>query len=115
MGFQILLSIFIVIGIIRLTVQFYKKQINSFFFIFFLLIWSVVLFFNWNNALLNKMGRVLGIDRGATVLVYAGLFLLFYHAFVSTIRFYELERNIDKLVRKDAVRDFVHRYGIKDE
>lgn len=112
MGFQIILSLLIVVAIIRLFVQFYKKHINFFFFFFFLTVWSMVLFLNWNNPLLNRLGSFLGIKRGATILVYIGLFLLFYFAFVSIIRFYELEQDVNKLVKKDAIDDFLKRYNI---
>ncbi len=107
MGFQICLSTLILIAITRLIIQFHKKHINPFFFLFFLIIWCSVFFLNWNNALLNKFGNLLGMERGADVLVYIGLFLLFYYMFASIIKSYKIERDIDKLVRKDAVDDFL--------
>lgn len=112
MGFQIILSLLVVFAICRLVTQFYKKTINSFFFFFFLTIWSLVLFLNWNNAFLNKMGHLLGIERGATVLVYIALFLIFYYIFLSIIRFYKIERDIDRLVKKDAVDEFAKKHNI---
>jgi len=113
MGFQIILSGLILVALIRLSVQFYKKHINSFVLLFFLAIWGVVLFLTWNAGLLNKFGRLLGIERGATILVYIGLFMLFYYVFVSMLKFYKLEQNIDKLVKKDAIRNFLERYNLK--
>jgi len=86
--FQKILTLLIGMAILRLVIQFYKKRINAFFFLFFLGMWSTILFFNWNNIFLNKIGHLFGIDRGATVLVYIGLFLLFYYVFVSLVRFY---------------------------
>lgn len=115
MGFQILLSLLVFIVVIRLFVQFRKKHINFFFFFFFLMVWLLVLFFNWNNNLLNKIGNTLGLERGVDFLVYTALFLLFYYVFVSIIRFYRLEQEINKLVRKDAINDFLKRYNITNE
>lgn len=115
MGFQIILTLFIFIVICRLFVQFKKRNINLFFFLFFVIIWGIVLFFNWNNTLLNKLGNLLGLAKGADVLVYVALIFLFYYVFVSVIRFYKLEKEISKLVRKDAVGDFLKRYNIKSD
>lgn len=115
MGFQILLSLLVLIVIIRLFVQYRGRHINFFFFLFFLIVWLLVLFFNWNNSLLNKIGNMLGLERGVDILIYTALFLLFYYVFVSIIRFYKLEHEINKLVRKDAINDFLKRYNINDE
>lgn len=110
MGLQIIMSLLIFAAIFRLCVQFYKKHVHLFFFLFFLMIWCFVLFLSWDNTLLNRMGYVLGIDRGATALVYLALFFLFYYVFVTIVRFYKIEQDIDKLVRKGAVEDFLKRY-----
>lgn len=111
--FQMFLSLLVIIAIIRLIVQYYKKHINTFFFLFFLAVWCLVFFLNWNNAILNKFGHLLGIERGATILVYIGLLLLSYSVFVGIIKFYKVEQDIDKLVQKDAVNGFLKRYGTK--
>lgn len=115
MGFQIFLSIFVFIAILRLFVQFKKKNITPFFFLFFLFIWAFVLYFAWNTTLLDKIGGLLGLERGADILVYLALFLLYYYVFVSIIRFYKLEGEINKLTRKDAINDFLKRYNIEEE
>ncbi|MBD3271643.1 MAG: DUF2304 family protein [Elusimicrobia bacterium] len=114
MVFQYILTMLIGMAVLRLIIQYYKKRINSFFFIFFFCIWSVVLFFNWNNEFLNRIGHLFGIDRGATVLVYFGLFLLFYFVFVSLVRFYIVEHDINKLVMKTAVHDFIRKYNLEN-
>lgn len=115
MGFQILWSVLIIFAIVRLFTQFHKKHISLFSFLFFLLAWGLVLLLNWNNALLNRFGHMLGIERGATVLVYVALFMLFYYVFISMIKFHKLEQEISKLVRKDAVSDFTKRHDIKND
>jgi len=96
-------------------VQFYKKHINAFSFFFFLTAWAFVLFLNWNNAFVRKIGDLLGKREGARILVYAALFLLFYYVFISAIKFYKLEQNINTLIRKEAINDFLKRYNIKDK
>lgn len=111
MNFQIILSLLIIFAIIRLFFQLLKKHINLVEFLFFISAWLIVFFFNWNNDILNKIGKLFGVEKGASVLVYISLFFLFYYVFVSIVKFYRIEREINKLVRKDAVGDFLRRYG----
>lgn len=115
MWFQVSLSLLVLVAVIRLFVQFKKRHINLFTFSFFLIVWLSVLFLNWNNSPLNKIGKLLGLERGADILVYVGLFLLFYYVFVSTIKFYKLEQDINKLVRRDAIEDFCKKYNIENK
>lgn len=109
MGFKILFSLVIFLVIIKLWVQFYKKHINSLFFLFFFMIWCTTIFLTWNAEFLNKIGHFLGIERGATILVYFSLLFLFYCVFVTIIRFYRIEQEINTLVKKDAVDDYFKR------
>jgi len=114
MGFQIFLSVLVLIAMIRLIVQFIKKHINLFYFLFFTTVWSLAVFLSWNVPLLNKIGQSLGMQRGATMLVYMALFILFYFLFVGITKFYRLEQDINKLVKNDAVRNFKENHKIED-
>lgn len=113
MGFQILFTFVILLAILRLCIQFYKKSINSFFFLFFFIVWCIAIFLTWNVELLNNLGHLLGIERGANILVYFSLLFLFYYAFVTIIRLYKIEQEINILVKKDAVEDYFKNKQIK--
>jgi hypothetical protein len=115
MGFQIIFSALIFMAVIRLCVQFRKKNIKPFFFFFFISVWVLVLFLNWNKPFLKMIGHLLGIERGAAILVYFGFFLVFYYIFVSLIKFYKIEQDINKLITKEAVNDFLKRYQARDK
>lgn len=110
MIFQIILSLLIILVIIRLLSQLFRKYINYAVFFFFLSIWVFVFYLNWNNEILNKIGNVFGVERGVNLVIYTALFFLFYYVFVSIIKFYRIERQINKLVKKDAVDDFLKRH-----
>lgn len=114
MRFQIILSVFICIALVRLWIQFKKRRIGIFYFLFFLIVWLSIFFLTWNNAFLNKIGKLIGLDRGAFFLIYIGLTFLFYYVFVSTIKFYQMEKKINALIRSYALDDFCKRYKISD-
>jgi len=114
MVLQVILSLLILVAAIRLLAHFYKKRISLLFLIFFLTIWCLVLFLNWNSLLLNRFSDFLGIGRGAITLAFIGFFMLLYYVFVSLVRFYELEQEINKLARRDAIDDFMRHHDIED-
>lgn len=113
MGFQIIFSLLIIFAVLRSIDQFRRKRIRPFFFFFFLVVWCLVFFLNWNNPLLNRIGHQLGIERGATILVYLALFLLFYYAAISISNFYKIERDIRQLIKKNSIEDFLKKYNEK--
>ena len=115
MGFQALLSILIIFAITRLFIQFYRKHITTLLFAFSLGIWISVFLLNLNNDAVQMLGRFLGINDGVRVLIYIALFLLFYYAILSAVRFHEIEKKIDILVKKDAVDSFSKKYKLKDK
>ena len=114
MGFQIILSTLIFLVIIRLCAQFYKGRIAAALFLFFLWIWGMSLILIWNIKFLNKIAHSLGLYQGVNILIYCGLFLLFYLAYLGVLKFYKLEQDINKLVRKSAIDDFLKRHKEKE-
>ena len=114
MGFQLLLSILIIFALIRLFIQFHKKRISTLFFIFLLCVWIGVFFLNLNNDVVQKVGHFLGIADGVRVFVYVAIFLLFYYAVASMVKFHEMEKDINILVKKDEVDSFTRKYKLKD-
>lgn len=110
MGFQIIFTILTVFALIRLCVQFRKKSVKLSYYIAFTVIWIMVCILSWNVKYLNEIGRLLGVDRGATILVYIALSLLFYFVAICIARFYKIERDIDRIIRREAVGEFLKKY-----
>lgn len=115
MGFQALLSALIIFAIARLFIQFHRKHITTLFFTFSLAIWVGVFFLNLNNSVVQMVGHFLGINDGVRVIIYIALFLLFYYAILGAVRFHEIEKKIDILVKKDAVDSFSKKYKLEDK
>lgn len=73
--------------------------------------WGVIFWLDLNNSFVKKIGNILGMQAGANVLVYIGMFLLFYYVFLSEVKFYKMERDIYELTKKNAKDDFLNKYG----
>ena len=53
------------------------------------------------------MAELVGIGRGADLIVYLSIVLIFYIIFQMTIKIEKIERNITKVVRTVAMKDEV--------
>jgi len=102
---QIILLVVLCLLIIK-TLQNYRAKIISIreFFLwtsFWLLVVLVVIFPQATDAL----AQFLGIWRGADLIVYIALIVLFTFLFFILIRLEKIERNITKIVRKMALEN----------
>ncbi len=53
----------------------------------------------------SYLAEIVGIGRGADLIVYLSIVLIFYIIFQMTIKIEKIERNITKVVRTVAMRD----------
>ncbi|MDA2936094.1 DUF2304 domain-containing protein [Patescibacteria group bacterium AH-259-L05] len=97
---QILLVLLILLIISRLVVRFRNKQFGLFNFLLWLVFWiagaSIILY----PEASSYIARVLGVGRGADVVIYISLVLIFYFIFYITVRLRVIEQQITRIVRK---------------
>ncbi len=91
---QILISLFALFAIISLIKT--KKYLWLFF-------WLIVGAIVWWPNLTNIIATNLGIGRGADLIFYISIILLFYLIFRIYLKMEKIERNITKLTRKDTL------------
>ena len=102
---QIVLVVFSVFAIISVVSKFRKGDLTvnqlALWCLFWVLVVVVALLPN-TTALLAKL---LGVGRGADSVVYLALALLYYLFFKANIRLEKMERNLTKIVRKEALSE----------
>ena len=91
---QILISIFALFAIITLLKT--KKFL-------WLLFWLAVGVIVWIPNATNVIAQFLGIGRGADLVFYFSILILFFLIFRIYIKIERLERDITKFVRKDSL------------
>ena len=96
MFIQILLTIFIAFAIIKLIFRF------NFWWLFF---WIIAIIAVWVPDFLTKIANILGIGRGADLVLYVSVVAVFYLIFKIYVRLEKIERNITKIVRKDSLEE----------
>jgi len=74
-------------------------------FIFWLCFWAIACVVVLKPESTNFVANILGVGRGADMVVYLSVILLFYIVFQITVKTEKLERNITKIVRKMAISE----------
>ena len=72
-------------------------------FIFWLFFWLLAGAVVIKPESTNFVANIFGVGRGADLVVYLSIIVIFYIIFQLTVKMEKIERNITKLVRKIAV------------
>jgi len=91
---QILITIFALFAIISLI------RTKKFLWLFFWLIAGIIV---WIPNATNTAAQFLGVGRGADLVFYASILILFYILFRIYLRLEKMERDITKVVRKNSL------------
>ncbi|OGY17875.1 MAG: hypothetical protein A3F04_02270 [Candidatus Chisholmbacteria bacterium RIFCSPHIGHO2_12_FULL_49_9] len=100
---QVFLLIFILFAFSRVWLRFRERTINIGTFLFWSLIWGLAALGSLNPQFTTSIARVLGIGRGADVVIYASLVLLFYLVYRTNVILENVRHQITELVRKIAL------------
>lgn len=100
---QLLIVVFAFFALSRTLWQFKLGTLTSGWFIFWFLFWIVVGFVAILPQTADKVAHVVGVGRGADVVIYASLLALFYLIFRVYVKIEQVEREVTGLVRKLAL------------
>ncbi len=104
-----LLQFFIIVSavvFIFLGIDLYKrKKANALHFVIFLSGGAAIILFAFNNQLLNDFWKFFGIARGADLIVYASLIILFYFYFELLNQHTKDKFNLTRLVSQLAINE----------
>jgi hypothetical protein len=102
---QILLSLLIIFALYRLIGNFLNKKISKIDFIGWLCFWLIALTIVIYPDITNWLARFLGIGRGADVIIYFALIIIFYFLFSFSRKLRSMEKSITDVVREISIRD----------
>jgi len=100
---QILMTIFVVFAVSRVVLRFRERKLSFIAANSWLLLWIAVETIIWKPDVTTSVAKVLGIGRGADLLIYGSLLILFYSVFRIYVKLEDIERQITTLVRKIAL------------
>ena len=102
---QIIVSIFVLIVVFRLTKKFKDRVIKTSEFIDWLLIWTVVLIVFWLPQTTSYLALLFGIGRGVDLAIYIAVLIVFYLIFRLYLKADKQQKEITKIVRHLALKD----------
>lgn len=97
---QILLIIFLWFALSRVILQFRQRQISPFVFAFWAVLFTSAIFVVFLPDQTTKLAGLVGIGRGADLMVYASIVILFYLVFRAYIQIEDIRHEITQAVRE---------------
>lgn len=102
---QIILTFFVFFVVWSIILKYRKKEITAKEFVFWLFFWALTLVAVSYPKITDKMAKLVGVSRGADLLVYFSIFILFFVVFKIFVKLEKMEMNITKIVRKISLNE----------
>jgi len=105
MMFQWILIAFSVFAIGKVLKQYRSQKISLHSFLIWALFWIGVVLVALRPSATDEIAELVGVERGADLIVYLSIVFLFYAVYRLLGRMEEQRREITKLTREIAVRE----------
>lgn len=102
---QFILAAVILLIIFSLIVKLKRREIRAGQLWGWLILWLAAMAVVWQPQLTSRLADIVGIGRGADLVVYSALIVVFYLMFRLLMRLEKMEKNITELVRQAALND----------
>lgn len=103
LAIQIIAVLFSLFAFSRALIRFREAKITGKEFVFWSIIWIGVIFVAVLPWTTTFIANFIGIRRGIDVIVYLSIIILFYLTFRIYVKMENVEREITKLVREEAI------------
>jgi len=103
MIFQILLIVFALFALAITTKQYRKKKVSLYWYISWALLWAVVIIVALLPQATDPIAQLVGVERGADLLVYIAIVVLAYGLYKVLVRLEKVQKEITEVVRKVAI------------
>mgnify|MGYP001612476325 FL=1 len=102
---QVLIIVFALFAITRTILQFKRGAVTRTWLLFWILFWLVAGIVAALPQTADAVARIVGVGRGADVVIYASLIAIFYLIFRLYVKIEQVESEITRLVRKLSLDD----------
>jgi len=102
---QLILGLFLIFAASRVYLRFKEGKINLANFLFWSGLWLLALFSLFRPRFTTYLARILGIGRGADIIIYLSIALLFYLIFRTNVMMENLREEISRLTREIALKE----------
>ena len=107
---QLLALIFCLFALWRVIAKFRRGELKPAEFAMWLIFWLAVGVAFITPESLTKLANLLGIGRGADLVLYVAVVVVFYLMFRIFVRLEKMEHEITKVVRKEALENTKNKF-----
>jgi hypothetical protein len=102
---QIVLTCFAVFAFSRALIRYRRGGMRMLHLGLWLLFWSGVVFVSLHPTTTDRLAILLGVGRGVDTAMYLSLLLIFYLLFRSFAKIEDMDRQLTRIVRANALRE----------
>ena len=103
MIFKILLIGFAIFALTITAKQYRNKKVSSYWFISWSMLWIVVIAVAFSPQAMDPIAQLVGVERGADLLVYIAIVVLSYGLYRVLVRLEKVQKEITEVVREVAI------------
>ena len=103
MLFKIFLTGFAVVVMMRIYKQYRKQKVAAGWFLFWMIFWALGILVAFTPESADVIASVVGVGRGADLIVYISIPVIFYAIFRLVVRQDQQNKELTDLVRKIAI------------
>ncbi|MBT3230653.1 DUF2304 domain-containing protein [Candidatus Uhrbacteria bacterium] len=103
MIFQILLIAFAFFALAITTKQYRRRKVSLYWYILWTLLWLAVIIVALLPQATDPLAQLVGVERGADLLVYIAIVVLAYGLYRVLVRLEKVQKEITEVVRKVAI------------
>ena len=100
-----IITIFVLLSIFKLIKQRKNNKITLLSFIFWFILWLVIALVFYLPETTSYLAQMVGVGRGVDLALYISIIIIFYLLFKVFVRLNKIDREITKIVRKEALKD----------
>lgn len=101
---KFLITIFVLFALSRVILRFKEGKVSLVALIGWFLLWSSVELIVWIPSVTSSIAQILGIGRGADLIIYSSIIIIFYLIFRIYVKFEDMERQITQIVQTVAMK-----------
>jgi hypothetical protein len=105
MPIQVLGTLLLIGALLHVLLRWRSRSLRMGEVVFWILVFGSILTVVLVPSVSGRIARLLGVGRGADVIIYGSIALLFYLVFRVYVRIESLQRRLTRIMRKQALGD----------
>jgi len=102
---QIVLTIFAALAVSRVLIRYRRGGMRLLHLGLWLIFWAAVIVVSVHPTTTDRLAILLGVGRGVDTAMYLSLLLIFYLQFRSFAKIEDMDRQLTRVVRANALRE----------